>query len=87
MRKNLYVSMFVLFVAVLVLSACGTAATPTPQTVVQSDPGRQPGSSCDSHPWSCHRDPAPGRLHPDHRRRRDLPGPALFPVDLCLPVC
>ena len=33
MRKNLYVSLFVLIVAVLVLSACGTAATP--QTVVQ----------------------------------------------------
>lgn len=36
MRKNLYVSMFVLLVAVLVLSACGTAATPTPQTVVET---------------------------------------------------
>jgi phosphate transport system substrate-binding protein len=36
MRKNLYVSMFVLLAAALVvLSACGTAATPTPQTVVQ----------------------------------------------------
>jgi phosphate transport system substrate-binding protein len=34
MRKNLYVSMFVLIVAVLVLSACGPAATP--QTVVQT---------------------------------------------------
>ena len=35
MRKNWYVSMFVLLVAGLVLSACGTAATATPQTVVQ----------------------------------------------------
>jgi phosphate transport system substrate-binding protein len=40
MRKNLYVSMFVLLVAVLVLSACGSAATapaatPEVQTVVQ----------------------------------------------------
>ena len=36
MRKNLYVSMFVLLVtASVVLSACGTAATPTPQTVIQ----------------------------------------------------
>jgi phosphate transport system substrate-binding protein len=36
MRKNLYVSMFVLLAAALVvLSACGTAVTPTPQTVVQ----------------------------------------------------
>jgi phosphate transport system substrate-binding protein len=35
MRKNLYVSMFVLLAAALVLSACGTAATPTPVTVVQ----------------------------------------------------
>ncbi len=35
MRKNLHVSMFVLLAAVLVLSACGTAATPTPETVVQ----------------------------------------------------
>jgi phosphate transport system substrate-binding protein len=38
MRKNLFVSMFVLLVAVLVLSACGPAATavvPTPETVVQ----------------------------------------------------
>ena len=38
MRKNLFVSMFVLLAAVLVLSACGPAATPaTPevQTVVQ----------------------------------------------------
>ena len=36
MRKNWYVPMFVLLVAVLVLSACGTAApTATPQTVVQ----------------------------------------------------
>ena len=36
MRKNLFVPMFVLLVAVLVLSACGTAAaTATPQTVVQ----------------------------------------------------
>ncbi|HTX90760.1 MAG TPA: substrate-binding domain-containing protein, partial [Anaerolineales bacterium] len=34
MRKNLYVSMFILLAAVLVLSACGTAATP--QTVVQT---------------------------------------------------
>jgi len=33
MRKNLFVSMFVLLVAVLVLSACGPAATP--QTVIQ----------------------------------------------------
>jgi phosphate ABC transporter phosphate-binding protein len=37
MRKNLSISMFVLLVAALVLSACGTApiATATPQTVVQ----------------------------------------------------
>jgi phosphate transport system substrate-binding protein len=35
MRKNLYISMFVLLVAGLVLSACGTAATATPQTVLQ----------------------------------------------------
>ena len=35
MRKNLYVSMFVLLVATLVLSACGTAPIATPQTVVQ----------------------------------------------------
>ena len=35
MRKNLFVSMFVLLAAVLVLSACGPAATPTPQTVVE----------------------------------------------------
>jgi len=34
MRKNLFVSMFVLLIAVLVLSACGPAATP--QTVVQT---------------------------------------------------
>ena len=36
MRKNLYVSMFVLTVAVLVLSACGPAATSAPVTVVQT---------------------------------------------------
>jgi phosphate transport system substrate-binding protein len=37
MRKNLYVSMFVLLAAVLVLSACGTTtATPTPVTLVQT---------------------------------------------------
>jgi phosphate transport system substrate-binding protein len=36
MHKNLYVSMFVLFAAVLVLSACGPAATPTPVTIVQT---------------------------------------------------
>jgi phosphate transport system substrate-binding protein len=35
MRKNLYVSMFVLLAAALVLSACGAAPTATPQTVVQ----------------------------------------------------
>ena len=35
MRKNLYISMFVLLAAVLVLSACGPAATATPQTVIQ----------------------------------------------------
>jgi len=35
MRKNLYVFMFVLLAAVLALSACGTAPTATPQTVVQ----------------------------------------------------
>lgn len=36
MRNNPFVSMFVLLVAVLVaLSACGTAATPTPQTVIK----------------------------------------------------
>jgi len=34
MRKNLYVSMFVLLAAVLVLSACGPAATPEPPVVV-----------------------------------------------------
>jgi phosphate transport system substrate-binding protein len=34
MRKNLFVSMFVLLVAVLVLSACGPASTP--QTIVQT---------------------------------------------------
>jgi phosphate transport system substrate-binding protein len=34
MRKNLYVSMFIMLTAVLVLSACGPAATP--QTVVQT---------------------------------------------------
>jgi len=34
MRKNLYVSMFILLAAVLALSACGPAATP--QTVVQT---------------------------------------------------
>jgi phosphate transport system substrate-binding protein len=36
MRKNLFVSMFVLLIAVLVLSACGPSATATPQTVVQT---------------------------------------------------
>ncbi len=36
MRKNLLVSMFVLLIAVLVLSACGPADTTTPQTVVQT---------------------------------------------------
>jgi phosphate ABC transporter phosphate-binding protein len=35
MRKNWYVPMFVLLVAVLTLSACGAAPTATPQTVVQ----------------------------------------------------
>jgi phosphate transport system substrate-binding protein len=36
MRRNLFVSMFVLLVATLVLSACGPAATPpTPETIVQ----------------------------------------------------
>ena len=35
MRKNWYVPMFVLLVAVLALSACGAAPTATPQTVVQ----------------------------------------------------
>ncbi len=36
MRKNLYVSMFVLLAAVLVLSACGSAATPQPVVEVQT---------------------------------------------------
>jgi ABC-type phosphate transport system substrate-binding protein len=36
MRKNLFLSMFVLLIAVLVLSACGPSATATPQTVVQT---------------------------------------------------
>jgi phosphate transport system substrate-binding protein len=36
MRKNLFVSMFVLMAAVLVLSACGPAATPVEPTVVPS---------------------------------------------------
>ncbi len=35
MRKNLFVLIFVLLVAVLVMSACGTVPTATPQTVVQ----------------------------------------------------
>ena len=35
MRKNLYVSMFVLLVAVLVLSACGGSATPTEKPVME----------------------------------------------------
>jgi phosphate transport system substrate-binding protein len=35
MRKTLFVSMFVLLAAALVLSACGPATTLTPQTVVQ----------------------------------------------------
>ena len=35
MRKNLYISTFILLVAVLVLSACGTAAQVNPQTIVQ----------------------------------------------------
>ena len=35
MRKNWYIPMFVLLVAVLVLSACGPATTPTPQTIVE----------------------------------------------------
>jgi phosphate transport system substrate-binding protein len=38
MRKNLFVSLFVLLAAVLVLSACGPAATPvipTPETIIQ----------------------------------------------------
>jgi phosphate transport system substrate-binding protein len=36
MRKNLFVSMFILLIGVLVLSACGTASAATPQTVVQT---------------------------------------------------
>jgi phosphate transport system substrate-binding protein len=39
MRKNLYVSMFVILAAVLVLSACGTSATPT---VVPTTGSQQP---------------------------------------------
>ncbi len=35
MRKNLFVSMFVLLVAVLVLSACGGSATPTEKPVTE----------------------------------------------------
>ncbi|MGA2491021.1 MAG: phosphate ABC transporter substrate-binding protein PstS [Anaerolineales bacterium] len=35
MRKNWVVSLFILMTAALVLSACSTAATPTPQTVVE----------------------------------------------------
>jgi phosphate transport system substrate-binding protein len=35
MRKNFYVSMFVLLVAVLVLSACGGSATPTEKPVME----------------------------------------------------
>ena len=35
MRKNFYVSMFVLLVAVLVLSACGGSATPTEKPVTE----------------------------------------------------
>jgi len=36
MRKNLFVSMFVLLVAVLVLSACGPSATPTAEVPVHT---------------------------------------------------
>jgi phosphate transport system substrate-binding protein len=36
MRKNLSVSLFVLLIAVLVLSACGPSTTPTPVTVVET---------------------------------------------------
>ncbi len=35
MRKNLYVSMFILLAAVLALSACGSTANAAPQTVIQ----------------------------------------------------
>jgi phosphate ABC transporter phosphate-binding protein len=35
MCKNLYLSLFALLAAALVLSACGSTVTPTPQTVVQ----------------------------------------------------
>lgn len=42
MRKNLFVSMFVLLAAVLVLSACGPAATPTEEPVVVDQPTEVP---------------------------------------------
>lgn len=38
MRKNLFVSMFILFAAVLVFSACDPAATPTEEPVVTEPP-------------------------------------------------
>ncbi|HVM73102.1 MAG TPA: phosphate ABC transporter substrate-binding protein PstS [Anaerolineales bacterium] len=36
MRKSLFVPMFVLLAAALVMSACGSAATPTPVTLIQT---------------------------------------------------
>ena len=81
MRKNLYVSMFVLLVAVLVLSACGTAATATPQTVVQvqTQVVQQVVTATPLPPGARHRHPAPGWFHPDHCGRRDLPAADLLP--------
>jgi phosphate transport system substrate-binding protein len=36
MRKNLYISIFVLIASILALSACGPASTATPQTLIQT---------------------------------------------------
>jgi phosphate transport system substrate-binding protein len=50
MRKNLYVSLFALIAAALVLSACGSSATPTEKPVVADQPTALPTAAPTENP-------------------------------------
>jgi len=85
MRKNLFVSMFIMLTAVLVLSACGPAATP--QTVVQTKLWKSLllRVCCTCHPHAPHR-LAPSRSPRQARLSHCLSTPSgrMLPVMLIL---
>ena len=85
MSKFLRSFVFITIAFSFLLAACGTSATPTPQTVGSDSDTASASYILRARP--CSANSASRWFGSNHRRWRDVPISALYTVVLCFPVC